>query len=128
MFIVRWLVGFIKALLGIWTKYEWSYYAIAGLDPRMAAFQRWEIVTKSEPRRAETASERLLPVNNHWVILRDKYLQRPEEELFYSTDNDKVDALVAKYKEALQTQSSGEFYHGMIRNRNLDFMHHIKFG
>lgn len=126
MIIVRCIIGFFKTLVNLWGWYEWFYYTRTGFDPKIPAFKRWEIFLKSEHKRPETEAERLLPTNNNWIILRDKFMQSPDEIIFYSTDKDKVDALIEEYEREMRTRTSGDFYHNMVKNRNLDFIHTYK--
>lgn len=125
--IIRWLIGFFKALIGIWTKYEWQYYASEGLDPRMAAFHRYEVDTVISNRAPETEAERIMPQKNRSVVLKDKYHQSPDEVLFFDTNEDKTVTLVEEYERKMRTMSAGDFYYKMVRQRNLDFIHNIKF-
>ena len=126
MIIVRWFIGFFKTLVNLWGWYEWFYYAKTGFDPKVPAFKRWEIFIKSEAKRPETEAERLLPTNNNRIILRDKFMQSPDEVIFYSTDKDKVDALMEEYDREMRTRSSGDFYYNMVKARNLDFIHNYQ--
>jgi len=126
MIVIRFFVGFFKTLVNLWGWSEWFYYNKTGLDPKLPAFQRWEIFTREEDKTPESRAEELLPRKNIWVILRDKFMQSPEEVLFYSTDNDKVKALTEEYNRELRTRTSGDFYYSMIKGRNLDFVHHLK--
>ena len=123
MIIVRWFIGVFKTLVNMWGWYEWFYYAKTGFDPKVPAFKRWEIFVKSEAKNPETEAERLLPTKNNWIILRDKFMQSPDEVIFYSTDKDKVDALTEEYDREMRTRSSGDFYQNMVKGRNLDFIH-----
>lgn len=123
MMILRWLIGFFPALVRMWDQTEWFYYAKTGFPPKTPAFQRWEVYAKTEPKKPESEAERLLPLNNRWVILRDKYMQTPDEVIFFTTEADKVDALLAEYQRELRTRTSGDFYYSMIKGRNLDFFH-----
>ena len=123
MVVFRWFVGFIKALVRIWDQDEWFYYALTGFDPRLPAFERWDMLSKVVDKQPETEAERIMPVKNHWVILHDKYSQTPDEVIFFTTDKDKVDALMDEYKRELRTRTAGNFFYKMIRGRNLDFLH-----
>ena len=107
MIVVRALIGFIKALIRIWDQEEWFYYTKTGLDPKLPAFQRWDIFTKQEDKEPETEAERIMPKKNFWVILRDKFMLTPEEVIFFTTDPDKVEALLEEYQSELRTRTSG---------------------
>lgn len=123
MIIIRAIIGFFKTLVNIWGWYEWFYYTRTGFDPKVPAFKRWEILLKSENKQPETEAERLLPTKNNWIILRDKFMQTPDEVIFYSTDKDKVEALLEEYEREMRSRTSGDFYHNMVKGRNLDFIH-----
>lgn len=125
--IVRWLTGFFKALFGIWTKFEWSYYAATGLDPKLPAFDRFEVVLRMTDKPPENDAERLLPRKNRSVILKDKYHQAPDEVLFFDTDADRSGAVIQEYERKLKELSAGEFYVKMVRQRNLEFIHTMRF-
>ena len=123
MVLIRWFIGFFKALLRIWDQDEWFYYAKSGFDPQLPAFQRWEVLTKVADKPPASRAEELLPLKNHWVILRDKFSQKPDEVVFFHTDKDKCDVLVEEFQRELRTRSSGNFFYKMIHGRNLDFIH-----
>lgn len=125
--IVRWVVGFVKALFGIWNKFEWSYYASTGLDPKLPAFDRFEVVLRTSNKAPETEAERLLPRKNRSVVLKDKYSQMPDEVLFFDTDEDRSAAVIQEYERKLKTLSAGEFYFKMVRQRDLEFIHNMRF-
>ncbi|MCH7471676.1 hypothetical protein IIA79_01800 [bacterium] len=126
MIVARWLLGFVKALFRIWDQSEWFYYAKTGIDPSLPAFQRWEVKVKEEDKPPESEAEDLLPLTNRWVILHDLFMQMPEEVLLYTTDPDKVDALVQQYERELRSRTSGDFYYTMVKGRQLDFFHDFK--
>lgn len=123
MVIIRCVVGFFKTLVNLWDWYEWFYYTRTGFDPKIPAAQRWEIYVRSEDKVPETDSERLLPTKNNRLILRDKFMQMPDEVIFYSTDKEKVDVLCEGYEREMRTRTSGDFYYKMVKGRNLDFIH-----
>ena len=127
MLIVRWLTGLFKSLFGIWTKFEWSYYTSTGLDPKLPAFQRFEVKQHISDKVPETEAERLLPLKNRSVVLKDKYAQMPDEVLFFNTDADRTGAIVEEYERKLQTMSAGDFYLKMVRHRDLEFIHNMRF-
>ena len=127
MIIVRCIIGFFKTLVNLWGWYEWFYYTRTGFDPKIPAAQRWEIYGKAENKLPETEEEQLLPTQNNWLILRDKFMQSPDEVIFYSTDKEKVDVLQEEYIREMRTRTSGDFYYKMIKGRNLDFIHSYKF-
>ncbi|GEM_PF-2295924 len=126
MIIVRAIIGFFKTLVNIWGWHEWFYYTRSGFDPKVPAARRWEIYVKAEDKAPETAAEELLPTRNHWLILRDKFMQAPDEVIFYSTDREKVEVLQQQYEREMRTRSSGDFYYKMVKGRNLDFIHTYK--
>lgn len=126
MIVFRWLIGFFKTLINLWSWYEWFYYTRTGLDPKLPAFQRWEISTRIEDKRPESDAERIMPLQNRWVILKDKFLLRPEEVLFFTTDQDKVNAVLEQYQRELRTRTSGEFYYKMVRGRHLEDFHEFR--
>lgn len=126
MAVIRWFVGFFKALFRIWDQEEWFYYAKTGLDPRIPAFQRWDVLVREELKTPETEAEELLRPRNYRVILHDKYMQTPEEVIFFTTDKDKIDALEAQYRRELDSRTSGDFYYRMVKGRQLDFYHNYK--
>ena len=123
MMVVRWFYGFFLALVRLWDQTEWFYYAKTGFNPKLPAFQRWEVHVKTEAKAPDTDAERVLPLTNRWVMLRDKFAQRPDEVLFFTTEPDKVDALVKEYDSELHTRTSGDFYYTMVKGRNLDYFH-----
>ena len=123
MMVIRWLIGLFPALFQQWSQPEWFYFAKTGFPPKTPAFQRWDIFVKTEPKPPETESERLLPQINRWVLLKDKFMQTADEVLFFTTEADKVDALVEQYKRELRTRTAGDFYYTMVKGRNLDFFH-----
>jgi hypothetical protein len=123
MIIVRFLTGFFKALVSIWSQEEWFYYAKTGLDPKLPAFQRWEVSTRVEDKVPDNDAERLMPLKNRWVMLKDKFMLAPDEIVFFTTDADKVENLLEGYRRELRTRSSGEFYYKMVKGRNLDYFH-----
>jgi len=123
VFILRWLIGFGKTFVNLWSFQEWFYYTRTGLDPKLPAFQRWDIRVREDDKVPETASERLLPTKNRWVILKDKFSQRPDDVLFFTTDPDKVKALVDEYRRELRTRTSGEFFYTMVKGRRLEAFH-----
>ena len=43
MLLVRWFTGLMKRLFGGWEDREWYYYNRTGLDPKLAASQRWSV-------------------------------------------------------------------------------------
>jgi len=126
MIIVRWIVGFFKTIVNLWGWYEWFYYTKTGFDPKTPALQRWECFVKEADKVPETEAERLLPTKNHWLILRDKFMQSRDEVLFYSTDLERLEVLKEEYEREMRTRSSGDFYYKMIKSRNLDFIHGYK--
>lgn len=126
MIVVRWIIGFFKTLVNLWGWYEWFYYTRTGFDPKQPAWQRWEIYVKASDKEPETEAERLLPTMNHRLILRDKFMQSPDEIIFYSTDKEKVDRLQEEYQREMRTRTSGDFYYKMVKGRNLDFIHAYK--
>ena len=123
MIIIRAIIGFFKTLVNLWSWNEWRYNTRTGFDPKVPAFKRWEVFLKSESKAPETETERLLPTKNNWIILRDKFMQSPDEVLFYNTDKDKVEALMEEYEREMRSRTSGEFYYKMVKGRNLDFIH-----
>ncbi len=127
MVIVRWFVGLVKSLLGLWNKFEWSYYTKCGLDPKLPAFDRFAVVQHTTDKVPETDAERLLPRKNRSVVLKDKYHLLPDEVLFFDTDADRSGAVIQEYERKLKTFSAGEFYSKMVRQRNLDFIHTMRF-
>ncbi|MBN2082427.1 hypothetical protein JW859_09500 [bacterium] len=126
MIIVRWIVGFFKTIVNLWGWYEWFYYTKTGFDPKAAAHQRWECFVKAADKVPETEAERLLPTKNHWLILRDKFMQTPDEVVFYSTDRERLEVLKEEYEREMRTRTAGDFYYKMIKSRNLDFIHGYK--
>lgn len=126
MIVIRWIIGFFKTLVNLWDWTEWRYYVDHGLPPKTPAFHRWEVRVEASEKEPETEAERVLPTKNQRVILHDKYHLRADEMLFYTTDTDKVDALVAEYERELRTRTSGNFYYKMVRGRNLDFFHEFR--
>jgi hypothetical protein len=123
MMVIRWLIGFFPALVRLWDQTEWFYYAKTGFPPKTPAFQRWDIYVKTEPKTPDTDAERLLPLTNRLVILKDMFMQTPDEVLFFTTEADKVDKLVEEYRRELRTRTAGDFYYRMVKGRNLDFFH-----
>ncbi len=123
MMLLRFLMGFFKAVVNIWSQEEWFYYAKTGLDPKLPAFQRWDIATRVEDKPAESEAERVMPLKNRWVILKDKFMLSPDDVVFFTTDQDKVDNLLEGYRRELRTRTSGEFYYKMVKGRNLDSFH-----
>jgi hypothetical protein len=123
MIIVRCIVGFFKTLVNIWSFQEWFYYNRTGLDPKVPAFERWELMVRVDDKVPETAAERMMPLKNRWVILKDKFMLSPDEVIFFTTDSEKVDNLMEGYQRSLRTRTSGEFYYTMIKGRNLDYFH-----
>ena len=63
--------------------YEWFYYTKTGFDPKAAAHMRWEISVRVEDKVPETEAEEIMPLKNRWVILRDKFMQSPDEVIFF---------------------------------------------
>jgi len=126
MMVFRWLIGFAKALINLWSQDEWFYYAKTGLDPKLPAFQRWEISTRIEDKKPDSEAERIMPLKNRWVILRDKFMLRPEDVLFFTTDQDKVNAVLEQYQRELRTRTSGEFYYKMVKGRHLEDFHEFR--
>jgi hypothetical protein len=126
MVIVRCVIGFFKTLVNLWGWYEWFYYTRTGFDPKTPAFHRWEVHVREAAKEPETEAERLLPAKNHWLMLRDKFMQTGDEVIFYSTDKDRMDALRDEYNRELRTRTSGDFYYSMVKGRNLDFIHEYK--
>jgi hypothetical protein len=126
MIIIRCFIGFFKTLVNLWGWYEWFYYTKTGFDPKTPAHTRWEIGLRSEDKAPDTDAERVLPVQNHLVELRDRYMQTPDEVIFYSTDRDKVEVLMEQYNRELKTRSSGDFYYKMIKGRDLAYIHKYK--
>ena len=120
---LRWITGFFKWLVRLWDHTEWFYYAKSGIDPKLPASDRWDVYIKTADKAQESDDERMLPKQNRWVMLKDKYMQSQDEVLFFTTDGDKVNALAQEYKKELRTRTSGDFYYRMIVNRNLDFFH-----
>jgi hypothetical protein len=126
MIIVRCIIGFFRTLVRLWDNTEWFYYNRTGLDPKLPAYQRWNLTVRAEDKTPETEAERVLPVKNYTVVLQDKYMLTSDEIIFFSTDKDKVDALQEKYERELKHRTSGDFYYEMIRNRRLDFYHNYR--
>jgi hypothetical protein len=127
MIIVRWLTGLIKGLFGIWNKFEWEYYTATGLDPKLPAFDRFEVVLRTADKTPETETERVLPRKNRTVVLKDKYHQMPDEIIFFDTDADRSGAVIQEYDRKMKTLSAGEFYVKMVRHRDLEFIHTMRF-
>jgi hypothetical protein len=125
MVVVRWLVGLVKHLTGIWQVSEWNYYAKTSLDPKIAAFQRWEVAVKADAKPPDNDRERLLPQTSYKVILHDKYGLTPEDVIFFTVKKDQAEGVEAQYLKELRSRSCGEFYYSMIKNRQLDFFHNF---
>jgi hypothetical protein len=107
---------FLQALFRIWDQDEWFYYAKSGFDPQLPAFQRWEVLTKVADKPPASRAEELLPLKNHWVILRDKYC-KPDEVVFFHTDKDKCDVLVEGSANCARARRATSYK--MIHGRNL---------
>ncbi len=124
--VIRWIQGFFKALFNIWDWDEWFYYAKNGLDPKLPAADRWDIQLRAEAKPPANAAERIMPLKNHMVVLHDKFSQRPDDVVFYTTDPDKAKTMVDEFLRELRTRTSGNFFYKMIKRRNLDFIHNFK--
>lgn len=125
MIIIRWVLGLFRLLLGAWSQPELAYYAKTGLDPKIPAFQRWEVKVKQEEKRVSQEEEMLKP-RSYSVFLIDKFMLTPEDLVFFTADKDKVDALQGQYERELRSRSSGDFYYSMVKGRKLDFFHNFK--
>lgn len=123
MMVLRWFWGFLKAIVNLWSQEEWFYYAKTGCDPKLPAFQRWEVTTRVEDKVPDSEAEKIMPLKNRWVILKDKFMLTPDEVLFFTTEPDTVENLLEGYRREMRTRSSGEFYYKMVRGRNLDYFH-----
>jgi hypothetical protein len=124
----RWLVGFFKRIFGIWDEHEWGYYVHTALDPKLPAFQRWEVRLKSADAPPETPGDELLPKKTYTVVLHDKTGLALEDVVYFSTDLGKVEVLQRKLNFELQSRNAGWFWHDHIHHRNLDFIHTLKVG
>lgn len=124
--IIRWITGFFKTLVNLWDWQEWAYYTKTGFDPKMPANQRWESYVKVSDRTAETDAEEFIPLKNRRLFLRDKFSQAPDEMIYGSTDDYKVDAVRVEYDKELRSRTAGNFHATMIVNRNLDFFHNTR--
>ncbi len=124
--IIRWFAGFFKALFNIWDWDEWFYHTKTGMDPKLPAADRWDIQLKVEAKPPVSEAERIMPLKNHMVVLHDKFSQRPDDVIFFTTDPDKARTMVDEFKRELRSRTSGNFFYKMIKRRNLDFIHNYK--
>jgi hypothetical protein len=124
----RWLVGFFKRIFNVWDDKEWDYYTHTGLDPKLPAFQRWQLQMHSTDKPPTTPEEELLPKKTHTLVLRDKTGLTPEDIVYFNNDLGRVEVLEKKLQQELQTRNAGWFWSDQIRNRNLDFIHGMKLG
>ncbi|MDQ3023413.1 MAG: hypothetical protein M3R04_03350 [bacterium] len=124
--LLRWVTGLWKRLFGGWDDHEWFYYNHCGFDPTIPAHQRWAVRMTDKQKPPETPGEELVPQHSYSVMLEDKFGQTAEDMAFTTMMLDKAQAVLEQFERELRTRSCGDFWHGMIKNRRLDFFHNFR--
>lgn len=126
--LLRWITGLFKRITAGWDDREWFYWNASGLDPKLPASQRWAVRLADKPKPPTTPEEELLPQHNYSVMLEDKFGLTAEDMAFTTTDLGKAQAVLGQFERELRTRTCGDFWHGMIKNRRLDYFHNLKQG
>jgi hypothetical protein len=123
MLLARWINGLLKRLFAGWDDREWFYYNRTGLDPKPAAYQRWDVRLADRELPTEPPA---LPEHSYSVMLEDKYGLTAEDLVFTTNMLDKAQAVLQQFERELRTRSCADFYYNNIKNRRLDFFHNFK--
>jgi len=101
---------------------DFKYSLSEGLDPKLAAYMRWELALKQEKTEPIDKDRPELIIPLYKVILRDKFGLRLDDVFYFSKDKKRIDTCLKKLAEELRSRTASEFYDMWIVNRNLDFL------
>lgn len=122
MAILRFLKYFFIYAGGHITWTQMMYLVREGIDPRTPANIRFAVELKSVDKPVETERERLLPLKNHTILLRDLTTLHPDKLIYHSTDSEKAESALQRLKYDLARMPCHEFYDKWVINPNFDFL------
>jgi len=98
------------------------YLVREGIDPKTPASVRWSARLKSVDKPPATEQERLLPLKNHSISLKDLMMLKPDALIYSTTDTEKAEKVMEKLGIDLKGMPCHEFYEKWVIRPNFDFL------
>ncbi|MEP0813766.1 MAG: hypothetical protein HRF49_03755 [bacterium] len=109
-------------LNGTLSRIQFGYLVREGTDVRLAASYRWSAELRVKDKPPETEREKILPLKNHTIILKDLTGLKPDTLIYQGTDSEKAEAAISKIKYDLFNMPCHEFYEKWVVHPNFDFL------